>query len=136
MTIRGDSEWLFISFAKVQGHHWNYQFLMKGRNNRIGTITNKMKQNIGYPWNNKNNIKNYRNRTMNKLYFSTLFQSTSLELCIVPWYYYIEAMEFSFGEACDMYLCRVHKLQKCAMIMISNSHNRSHTAASFISIIF
>ena len=40
MTIHGDSELSFISFAKIQRHLSNHQFLMKGGNNRIKFQTN------------------------------------------------------------------------------------------------
>ena len=36
-----------------------------------------------------------------------------------------------WGKACDMYLCKIHKLQKWAMRVISNSHYRSRTASIF-----
>ena len=36
-----------------------------------------------------------------------------------------------WGKACDMYLSKIHKLQKWAMRIISNSHYRSHTAPIF-----
>ena len=36
-----------------------------------------------------------------------------------------------WGKACDIYLSKIHKLQKWAMRIISNSHYRSHAAPIF-----
>ena len=64
---------------------------------------------------------------MNKLKFFVPVVS-----CIVLWYYHILTMEFSFGvERVILTLCKIHKLQKWAIRVISNSYYYSHTASIF-----
>ena len=84
--------------------------------NHIDGITKTISRNIGI---------------MNKLKFFVPERILRTLYCslVLP---YINYGILIWGKACDMYLCKIHKLQKWAMRVISNSHYRSHTASIFL----
>ena len=83
--------------------------------NHIDGITKTISRNIGM---------------MNKLKFFVPEPILRTLYCslVLP---YINYGILIWGKACDMYLCKIHKLQKWAIRVISNSHYRSHTASIF-----
>ena len=87
--------------------------------NHIDGITKTISRNIGM---------------MNKLKFFVPERILRTLYCslVLP---YINYGILIWGKAWDMYLCKIHKLQKWAIRVISNSHYRSHAASIFQSII-